>query len=124
MMLLIVMFSLSRDAGTASAEGTLIAPKRWALLSRNHPCRRIEPKAWPVALASQLSSNSSNRSENPGWARGRGLLLPALLGMAAALAKGFPPGKRAFIFAGPEGKQKGGMLSEEGGGGVKKNACN
>lgn len=34
------------------------------------------------------------------------LLLPALLGLAGCVAKGFPEGKRAFIFAGPEGERE------------------
>lgn len=62
-------------------------------------------QAWPVSLASQLCSTSSGRSVDPQCLeRPGGVLLRAILGLAGSLAKDFPAGKKAFIFAGPDGE--------------------
>ncbi|CAM9712319.1 unnamed protein product, partial [Hapterophycus canaliculatus] len=80
-------------------------------------------KAWPSALASQLAHGSTPSShhhldrrtgtphaDGPSRHRlgsrprgGAPLLLQALLGLASCVANGFPEGKKAFVFAGPEG---------------------
>ncbi|CAN0451645.1 unnamed protein product, partial [Ectocarpus sp. 12 AP-2014] len=101
-------------------------------------------KAWPMALASQLahssrSSSSHRRHDNhnhrrgstsvgscgmvtAGTASGRRdmletpVLLQALLGLASCVARSCPEGKKAFIFAGPEGSSSPEASGAEGGG--------
>lgn len=94
-------------------------------------CLPRRRQAWPIAIASQLAHGSgpssphhlhhshpsssavatssvfpSRRGEEVFAAEGTGppLLLQALLGLASCIAKDFPEGKKAFIFAGPEGE--------------------
>jgi len=67
-------------------------------------------QAWPVALASQLAYSSSQHPRHGAPSRagpGAPLLLQALLGLAGCLAKGCSEGKKAFIFAGPDGETRG-----------------
>ncbi|CAN0012908.1 unnamed protein product [Ectocarpus fasciculatus] len=94
-------------------------------------------KAWPMALASQLAhssraSSSHRRHDHHSHRRGtlsvsasgRGgmmpdtpVLLQALLGLASCVARSCPEGKKAFIFAGPEGSSSLEAPGAEGGGG-------
>lgn len=70
--------------------------------SRQSTGTNISTGGGAVGEYDTLSGEAGGTSGDGGG--GGSLLLTAVLGLACALAKGFPEGKKAFVFAGPEGK--------------------